>query len=336
MASIVSAGTTSATALNMSADTTGVLQLASNNGTVALTIATTQYVYVTTYLETPSLSVTSSTAGAGNMKFQCTGSPAGTGYVGVNAYTNSVFAMGSASGTNFPLEMYVNGNVGARLSVGQGNAGQRLLSSGYGVTASGSNNSGGLSAGMGNFGSNGRNPSVSISGVYNTTLGIPQFVANWASSGAWALGPDTGSNDNYLRFGLWASDSDGFYWTGTYSNLKVSTLTQTSDYRIKENVRLYEQDALAVLRLFAPKRFNKIVYDDPTVEEAPIVRDEIGYLAHEVQEHIPELVTGVKDAVDAEGKPISQGMDYDRMGPVLHRALLQLEDKFNAYVASHP
>jgi hypothetical protein len=38
MASIVSAGTTSATALNMSADTSGVLQLASNNGTVALTI----------------------------------------------------------------------------------------------------------------------------------------------------------------------------------------------------------------------------------------------------------------------------------------------------------
>ena len=42
MASIVSAGTTSATALNMSADTTGVLQLASNNGTVALTIGTSQ------------------------------------------------------------------------------------------------------------------------------------------------------------------------------------------------------------------------------------------------------------------------------------------------------
>jgi hypothetical protein len=42
MASIVSAGTTSATALNMSADTTGVLQLASNNGTVAVTVDTSQ------------------------------------------------------------------------------------------------------------------------------------------------------------------------------------------------------------------------------------------------------------------------------------------------------
>ena len=48
MASIVSAGTTSATALNMSADTSGVLQLASNNGVVALTITTGQAVGIGT------------------------------------------------------------------------------------------------------------------------------------------------------------------------------------------------------------------------------------------------------------------------------------------------
>jgi hypothetical protein len=48
MASIVSAGTTSATALNMSADTSGVLQLASNNGTVALTVDTSQNIQIGT------------------------------------------------------------------------------------------------------------------------------------------------------------------------------------------------------------------------------------------------------------------------------------------------
>jgi hypothetical protein len=48
MASIVSAGTTSATALNMSADTSGVLQLASNNGTVALTVTAAQNVGIGT------------------------------------------------------------------------------------------------------------------------------------------------------------------------------------------------------------------------------------------------------------------------------------------------
>lgn len=48
MASIISAGTTSATALNMSADTSGVLQLASNNGTVALTVSTSQKIGIGT------------------------------------------------------------------------------------------------------------------------------------------------------------------------------------------------------------------------------------------------------------------------------------------------
>ena len=44
MASIISAGTSSGTALNLTGDTSGILQLASNNGTVALTIGTNQAV----------------------------------------------------------------------------------------------------------------------------------------------------------------------------------------------------------------------------------------------------------------------------------------------------
>lgn len=48
MASILSAGTTSATAMVHTADTSGVLQLASNNGTVALTINTSQQIGIGT------------------------------------------------------------------------------------------------------------------------------------------------------------------------------------------------------------------------------------------------------------------------------------------------
>jgi hypothetical protein len=60
MASIVSAGTTSATALNMSADTTGVLQLASNNGTVALTVSTAQNIGIGTTSPSAKLVINSS------------------------------------------------------------------------------------------------------------------------------------------------------------------------------------------------------------------------------------------------------------------------------------
>ena len=63
MASIVSAGTTSSTALNMSADTSGVLQLASNNGSVGLTIDTGQR---TTFPTTIGIgNATPSTSGSG-------------------------------------------------------------------------------------------------------------------------------------------------------------------------------------------------------------------------------------------------------------------------------
>ena len=48
MASIISAGTTSGTSLNLSGDTSGVLQLASNGSTTALTIGTSQQVGIGT------------------------------------------------------------------------------------------------------------------------------------------------------------------------------------------------------------------------------------------------------------------------------------------------
>ena len=58
MASILSAGTTSSTALNMSADTSGVLQLASNNGTVAVTVDASQNVGIGTSSPAGRLDVT--------------------------------------------------------------------------------------------------------------------------------------------------------------------------------------------------------------------------------------------------------------------------------------
>jgi hypothetical protein len=54
MASIISAGTTSGTALNMTADTTGALQLATNSGTTAVTIDTSQNVGIGTTSPTDS------------------------------------------------------------------------------------------------------------------------------------------------------------------------------------------------------------------------------------------------------------------------------------------
>jgi hypothetical protein len=101
MASIVSAGTTSATALNMSGDTSGVLQLASNNGTVAVTVNTSQNVGVGT--ASPDTRITTYQAGDGlhvkatnNTFYSAMGVSAGAsaGYFDVASATNMLFTRG--------------------------------------------------------------------------------------------------------------------------------------------------------------------------------------------------------------------------------------------------
>jgi len=46
-----------------------------------------------------------------------------------------------------------------------------------------------------------------------------------------------------------------------------------------------------------------------------------GFIAHELQEIVPDCVSGHKDAVDAEGNPIYQGIDTSFLVATLTAAL---------------
>ena len=85
----------------------------------------------------------------------------------------------------------------------------------------------------------------------------------------------------------------------------------SSDYRLKENV-VGVTGASARVQQLNPVRFNFIADPDRTVD---------GFLAHEVQDVVPEAITGVKDAVDAEGNPDYQGIDQSKLVPLLTAAL---------------
>ena len=89
----------------------------------------------------------------------------------------------------------------------------------------------------------------------------------------------------------------------------VAYLT-SSDYRLKENIEPVDNAADRVKAL-KPCRFNFI-------GEERIVD---GFLAHEAQEIVPESVTGDKDAVDADGAPMYQGIDQSKLVPLLTAAL---------------
>jgi hypothetical protein len=85
----------------------------------------------------------------------------------------------------------------------------------------------------------------------------------------------------------------------------------TSDYRLKENIAPV-LDGIARLQQLKPSRFNFIADPDKTVD---------GFLAHEAQAVVPECVTGEKDAVDADGNPVYQGIDQSKLVPLLTAAL---------------
>lgn len=91
----------------------------------------------------------------------------------------------------------------------------------------------------------------------------------------------------------------------------ATSFNTPSDYRLKENVNAVT-DGIARLQQLKPSRFNFIADPDTTVD---------GFIAHEVQQVVPEAITGEKDAVDDEGNPIYQGIDQSKLVPLLAAAL---------------
>jgi hypothetical protein len=91
----------------------------------------------------------------------------------------------------------------------------------------------------------------------------------------------------------------------------ATTYNTSSDYRLKENVTTVTDGITRLLQL-KPSRFNFIVDPAKTVD---------GFIAHEVQTVVPEAITGKKDAVDADGNPVYQGIDQSKLVPLLTAAL---------------
>tara|TARA_A100000172_G_scaffold44098_1_gene27091 strand:+ start:637 stop:1482 length:846 start_codon:yes stop_codon:yes gene_type:complete len=98
----------------------------------------------------------------------------------------------------------------------------------------------------------------------------------------------------------------------------------SSDYRKKENV-IPLTDAINRLTQLKPSRFNFIGHPEKTVD---------GFIAHEVQEIVPEAVIGEKDAMKSDGVPNMQMMDTSYLVPLvvgaLQEAIKRIETLENA------
>lgn len=105
---------------------------------------------------------------------------------------------------------------------------------------------------------------------------------------------------------------------GSISVTSSATAYNTSsDYRLKENV-IPLSGALGRVMQLKPSRFNFILEPERTVD---------GFIAHEVQEVIPEAIYGVKDALNEDGTPNYQGIDQSKLVPLLTAALQEAVNK---------
>jgi len=90
----------------------------------------------------------------------------------------------------------------------------------------------------------------------------------------------------------------------------TTAYTSVSDYRLKDNV---EPMTGALNKVSALKPVTYTWKADGSASQ--------GFIAHELQAVVPECVVGDKDAVDAEGKPVYQGIDTSFLVATLTAAI---------------
>jgi hypothetical protein len=94
------------------------------------------------------------------------------------------------------------------------------------------------------------------------------------------------------------------------STNSTTAYNTSSDYRLKNTIAPMT-GALAKVALLKPCTYKWNV--DGSESQ--------GFIAHELAEVVPDAVTGTKDAVDAEGKPVYQGIDTSFLVATLTAAI---------------
>ncbi|MET3214315.1 UNVERIFIED_ORG: hypothetical protein ABIC48_002059 [Burkholderia territorii] len=105
--------------------------------------------------------------------------------------------------------------------------------------------------------------------------------------------------------------------SGAYAPMVASSFNVGSDYRLK-NLFGEVVDPIARVRRFCPVMAE---YKSQPGKVYPM------FLAHKLQEVAPHAVSGEKDAVDSDGKPVYQSVDYSKVTPDLAAAIIALADE---------
>jgi hypothetical protein len=129
---------------------------------------------------------------------------------------------------------------------------------------------------------------------------IPFFAHRFSTSGT----------SEMIRLNYNGSDAGGI----TTTSGGIPAFRNASDYRLKQNIADFV-NAANVVKQIKLRSYQFIKEPNKT---------EVGFVAHELAEVLPDLVMGVKDAVDADGNPEYQSVLATSLIPYLTGAVKEL------------
>jgi hypothetical protein len=118
---------------------------------------------------------------------------------------------------------------------------------------------------------------------------------------------DTSGTSEMIRLVYNGADAGGI----TTTSGGVPAFRNASDYRLKSNI----QDFIGATDIIKALKLRSFAYNIEPNKTA------VGFIAHEMQEVLPELVLGEKDAIDEEGNPAYQSITATNLIPYLTGAL---------------
>jgi hypothetical protein len=164
------------------------------------------------------------------------------------------------------------------------------------------------------FESNGNFLLGSTSTAFNTRFLVRSTGTGESAKGITVFGGG-GDGQTFIEF-----VNSGGGGTGSIIQSGVGTAyTTLSDYRLKHDIQPMT-GALAKVVQLKPVTY-KWNADDSQSQ---------GFIAHELQEVVPECVTGEKDAVYADGNPVYQGIDTSFLVATLTAALQEAVAEINS------
>ena len=245
----------------------------------------------------------------------------------VNNFRTGYFGSGIGVGLNTALsaEIHVSGSGDQEARIQSTSNGEALF---YGI-----------GSGTGNGGRFKGNPDTYIGGSNSSTIyfesglseimrmNASQFIVGGgayadtanrvmiSTSGDITFGTNTTANRTVQQFNNANGEIGSITTSGT-----ATAFNTTSDYRLKEVVSNID-DAAERVKALKPIKFKYLADEDELVVD--------GFLAHEVQEVVPNAVYGEKDAVEEDGRVKPQQLDHSKLVPLLTSALQEALNKID-------